>query len=206
MEINRRNLLRTAAAAAVTASGIAHAEEKSTERNMRRMDRALNKDEIDYLLKHTLHCVMSTTDKSGTPYGVAVSPVLVDGKFYFHCFNGKSRKMDNMRQNPKVSLFFIGSDQADQPVFALNYASVIVAGTAAEVTDRTKVGDIMTKLCEFQCPDGDMNWAGKHWMDDGKKVTMWEITPTKISGKARKKMRYFKDAPIGDNCATEKKA
>lgn len=207
MEMNRRSFVALTALSAAVAAPAARAAsngQATVGQAMRRKDRGLNQDEIDFLLENTLHCVLSTCDNAGNPYGVAVSPIRLNGKFYFHCSNGASRKMANMRQNPRVSLFFIGSDKADEPVFALNFASVIVTGTAKELHDQQQIGEIMTRLCQFQCPDGPMDYAAKHWMNDKNSMTMWEITPTAITGKARKKQRYFKNAPLGGNCKTDK--
>lgn len=189
--LQRRTLLATMLFGISSAALAANAEVKSTEREMRRSDRKLTEEECLYLIRHTPHAVLSTTDNSGTPYGVPVTPILLGGKLYFHCSKMGGRKVDNMKQNDKVSLCFIGKDDISQPEFAVNFASVIVAGTAKEITNPQEIKRIQLEICKERAPEAGAEAAVKYFEKTGGGITVWEITPTKISGKARNKHLYF---------------
>lgn len=189
MKISRRSILVSSLAA--TVAPMAFAAEPSTEREMRRKDRQLTEEECLYLIRHTPHAVLSTTDKSGTPYGVPITPILLNGKLYFHCSKAGGRKVDNLRQNEKVSLCFIGKDDISQKEFAVNFASVIVAGTAKEITNPEEVKRIQLEICKVHAPEAGEKAAEEYFGKTGRGITVWEITPTKISGKSRNKHLYF---------------
>lgn len=190
MTINRRQLL-VGSVVAVLSTGSVFAAEQSTEREMRRKDRQLTEQECLYVIEHTSHAVLSTCDKSGTPYGIPVTPIWLDGKLYFHCAKAESRKMTNMRQNPKVSLCFTAKDDIVQKEFAVNFVSVVVAGTAKEITNPEEVKRIQLLICKRHTPEAGAEAAQKYFEKVGKGITMWEVTPTKISGKSRNKHLYF---------------
>ena len=190
MSLSRRQVLLSSVVALSTGSVFA-AETKSTERNLRRKDRELTQEECLYLIKHTSHAVMSTTDNSGTPYGVPVTPIWLNGKIYFHCSKMGGRKVDNLKQNAKVSLCYIGSGDISQKEFAVNFASVIVAGTAHEITNPAEIKRIQLEICKVHAPEAGEKAAEAYFGKTGGGITVWEITPTKISGKSRNKHLYF---------------
>lgn len=192
--IGRRTLLVCGLAAAASLVTSVNAAPQSTERELRRSDRKLSEQECLYLIEHTSHAVLSTTDNSGTPYGVPITPILLNGKLYFHCSKMGGRKVDNLRQNKKVSLCFIGKDDISQPEFAVNFASVIVAGTAKEITGSEEIKRIQLEICKRHTPEAGAKAAAKYFEKSGGGITIWEVTPTKISGKARNKHLYFGSA------------
>ncbi len=189
MNLSRRSILVSSFAA--TVAPFAFASGTSTEREMRRKDRQLTEEECFYLIRHTPHAVLSTTDNSGTPYGVPVTPILLNGKLYFHCSKAGGRKVDNLRQNERVSLCFIGKDDINQKEFAVDFASVVVAGTAKEITDPQELRKIQLEICKIHAPEAGAKAAEAYFDKGGKGIAVWEVTPTKISGKSRNKHLYF---------------
>ena len=68
---------------------------QSTDREVRRKDYLLTEQEACYVIEHTNNAVLGTADASGTPYAVPITPLLLDGKIYFH------------RKNPRKPLISI---------------------------------------------------------------------------------------------------
>ena len=127
-----------------------------------------------------------------TPYAVPITPLVFDGKIYFHgTKDPKSRKLQNLEQNPRVSIVWIGTDPLKEDEFTVKYVSAMVAGRARRITDvkeMQKVFEVYTK-----------RFAGSQPMDKQLEtikgsigaVALWEVTIDKISGKAKAKKPFF---------------
>lgn len=184
-------------AVAGVAGNTIRAEEKSTERPMRRKDRALTLEESKQLILHTPHAVLSTTDSSGTPYGVPITPILVDNDYLvFHgALDPNGRKWVNLRQNPKVSVAFIGRDDiAGDEIpksLAINFASAIVAGTASQVTDEAEKERYVKEIARRNTPYATAEEIDDGYRRGGSAIQVWKIKIDSISGKARNKAGYF---------------
>lgn len=191
---SRRNILSLGSALSLgmlVPTVYAAEKAKSTERAMNRKDVELTKEECLYVLEHEHHAVLSTSDSTNEPYGVPVSPMLIDGALYFH--TGKitsSRKQANMRMNPKVSLCYVAQSDINRQYFSVNCVSVIVSGTAREVTDPAEIKKIMYKLSEYHV-NRSKDAIDEHWRIYGMAVAIWKIDIKKISGKGHNKELYF---------------
>lgn len=192
MSVNRRALIAASFAAAAAAALPAHAAEKSTAGTpMRRSDRALSKEECLEAIRRTPHAVLGTADAAGIPYAVPVTPVMLDGKLYFHCSRANGRRTQNLRMNPNVSLTFIAKQDTVEPEFAVNFVSVIVAGKVREITDAAEVKRIQLEICKRHAPSVAPEKALAYFEKSGGGIAIWEVTPSEITGKSRNKQLYF---------------
>ena len=192
--MQRRQMLAAGlvAVAAATNGTVHAAEAKSTERPVRRTDYLLTDEEAWYVIKNTPHAVLGTCDNAGIPYAIPITPLLLDGKIYFHgTKDPKSRKFENLKQNPNVSIVWIGTDPIKEDEFTVKYVSAMVAGKARLITDRAEMQRIFeaytarfspsqTKKAQLDTIKGSIN-----------DVALWEISVDKISGKAKAKSPFF---------------
>lgn len=192
--MNRRHLITggLAAAALSTAVSANAAEAKSTERPVRRTDYLLSEDEAWYVIKNTPHAVLGTCDASGTPYAVPITPLLLDGKLYFHgTKDPKSRKFENLKLNPKVSMVWIGTAPIKEDEFTVKYVSAMVAGTARLITDRKEMQRIFEAYTDRFTPTQPKEKQLETIKGSIDSVALWEVTVEKISGKAKAKSPFF---------------
>lgn len=99
---------------------------------LRKKKRALSKEESIKVLIKGQEGILSTICENGYPYGVAVNFVYHNDCVYFHCAN-KGYKLDNIKNNNKVS-FFVSTDIEIVPnEFTTRYSSVVVFGRATLV-------------------------------------------------------------------------
>ncbi len=193
MALQRRTLLKMAVAPALAVSLNATAAEegKSTERPMRRSDRALDEKHILEAIRRTDHAVLSTADKTGTPYGIAITPIYQDGYIYFHSSAAGGRKDDNMLQNPKVSVIWIAHDHTDPKLYAVDYVSVIAAGTVSKVTDEAERKRIMLDICKRHATGVPPEDHLKKYNAGAKAIEIWKIKVDKLTGKSRNPEHFF---------------
>lgn len=104
---------------------------------MRRKDREIGADEAASILKKGEYGVLSTMGENGYAYGVPLSYVYIDNCIYFHCAV-EGHKLDNIRNDDKVSFCVVGRTELFPEKFSTIYESVIVFGKAAEVYDDEK--------------------------------------------------------------------
>ena len=102
---------------------------------MRRKDRELMPEEAWEIVDRCADGVVSMVDDAGAPYAVPVNLVREDNRVYFHSAMA-GKKADCMRKHPNVCVACVESGaEIDQPGLTTRYASAILTGTAAEVTD-----------------------------------------------------------------------
>lgn len=111
---------------------------------IRRKERAITEAEAFAVLKGCEYAVLATIDKSGDPYCIPVSPVLMDKKIYFHCAP-EGEKLDNILRHPRVCLTCVGDTELVPEQFTTLYESAVVRGRAEIVTDE------MEKVSALQC-------------------------------------------------------
>ena len=191
--MQRRKMLAAGLAAAATFAGtVQAAEPKSTERPVRRTDYLLSDEEAWYVIKNTPHAVLGTCDKAGIPYAVPITPLLLDGKIYFHgTKDTKSRKFENLKQNPNVSIVWIGTDPIKEDEFTVKYVSAMVAGKARLITDRAEMQRIFEAYTARFTPSQSKEKQLETIKGSINDVALWEITVEKLSGKAKAKSPFF---------------
>lgn len=155
---------------------------------MRRSDRAQDRDFSLALIDRCTHGVMAISTGEPTPYCLPLSLARVGEELYFHCAR-QGRKTDLLRRSPQVCVTFVGEDRpyfAPPAMYSTLFQSVIVTGTASEVTDPTEKTEAMRALCQKMTPDAMDGFlpAIEHSLDV---TAVWKIHMEDISGKAKLK-------------------
>ena len=156
---------------------------------MRRSDRQQDQAFSLALIDKCTHGVVAFSAADGTPYCIPLSLVRVNNSLYFHCAR-EGRKIDLLRQNPRVCVSFVGEDTPgfEQPSdFTTFFQSVVVAGTAVEITQAEEKIAALRALCEKITPE--------HMSEDRFELAIchslgvtavWRIDMDEITGKAKK--------------------
>ena len=157
-------------------------------RAMRRKDRQLSEEETLEILKNGQYGVLSTAGRDGSPYGVPLSYVWLEGSLYFHsALNG--HKLDNLRENNRVSFTVAGDTQ---PVYDRNFTtyfeSAIVFGIVEEITDARERHDALYALARKYLPE-HMENAERDIHASDKRTLVCAVRVEGISGKAKKPPR-----------------
>lgn len=155
---------------------------------MRRSDRAQDRDFSLALIDRCTHGVMAISTGEPTPYCLPLSFVRVGEELYFHCAR-QGRKTDLLRRSPQVCVTFVGDDRpffADPTTYSTWFQSVIVTGTASEVTDPVEKTEALRALCQKMTPDAMDGFLPA--IEKSLAVTaVWKIHMEEISGKAKLK-------------------
>lgn len=156
---------------------------------MRRNDRAQALDFSLALIDRCTNGVMALNTGDGTPYCLPLSFVRVDDKLYFHCAR-EGRKVDLMRADPRVCVTFVGGDVPTfvaPAMYTTYFQSVIVTGTAQEVTDDREKTTALLALCQKLTPNDVSEDKFRPAVEHSLKATaVWRIQMDEISGKAKK--------------------
>lgn len=153
---------------------------------MRRNDRAQDRDFSLHLIDRCTHGVMAVSTGEPAPYCLPLSFVRVEDCLYFHCAR-EGRKVDLLRRFPQVCVTFV---EDDRPIFvppamySTWFQSVIITGTASEVTDPNEKIQALRALCQKVTPehmDGFMPAIEKSLTV----TAVWKICIEDISGKAK---------------------
>lgn len=103
-------------------------------RDVRRKDRLLEPEKTRVVLDSGEYGVLATCGGDHQPYGVPLNYVVIGGAIYIHCAVA-GHKLENIRENPKVSFTVVGKTQVLPEKFSTRYESVVVFGTASIVDD-----------------------------------------------------------------------
>ena len=151
--------------------------------NMRRVDRAIEKEEALHILKNGEYGVLSTVDSDNQPYGVPVNFCVIDDNMYFHCAI-EGYKIDNFSYNPKVSFCVIGNTCILPSEFGTEYESTIVFGLLSEVFNNEKQKALEGLLHKYS---SDHFEKGLKYIDALKEeARVFRITIETITGKSRR--------------------
>lgn len=151
-------------------------------RELVRKKQQLPEGECIDILKKELRGVLAVNGDDGYPYAMPINHYYneEDGLIYFH--GGKTgHKVDALRRDPKVSFCVYDEGYRNEGEWFLNIRSVIVFGTAEEVTDHDKAMDISAKLSRKFIQD-------EAYIDDeirrsGPGTLCFAIRPEHITGK-----------------------
>ena len=142
INLSRRKALTLAAAAALApaaSSAFAETAEKKGTKDMpmRNQKFALTREETLDVIRRTDHAVLSLADGTGEPYGVPITPILLDGKIYFHGAGmGDGRRNADIQQNPRGSICWIAQDRTNQPKLSVDFVSAIASGPIRIIKDK----------------------------------------------------------------------
>jgi uncharacterized protein len=154
------------------------------DRKIRRADRAIPDSEAKEILQAGEYGVLSTMSVDGQPYGVPVSYSYAGDVIYFHCAP-EGHKLENLSGNNKVSFCVVGRTQVLPDKFATNYESVIVSGTAFEVTGSEKQTGLVEILKKYS--PNSIDKGLRYIAGDGDKARVYKIVIESLTGKARRK-------------------
>ena len=154
---------------------------------MRRSDRAQDRDFSLALIDRCTHGVVAISTGEPAPYCLPLSLVRVGEELYFHGAH-EGRKTDLLRRFPQVCVTFVGDDHpyfTSPAMYSTRFQSVIVTGTASEVTDPAEKTEALRALCQKMTPDAMNSFMLA--IEKSLAVTaVWKIHMEEISGKAKR--------------------
>lgn len=158
-------------------------------REMRRKDRAMNDAQIQNLLNIGEYGILASQGEEPFPYAIPLSYAMVDGKIYLHCTSRESQTKDNIGYNPNVCFTIVGDTEVLPEKFSTCYESVVVVGTAKEITEeKQKVAGLQALVEKYS---GDFMKEGKAYITSALAITsVIEITPIQVTGKFRMKKKH----------------
>ena len=154
---------------------------------MRRSDRQQNLDFSLALIDRCSHGVVAVSTGTATPYCLPLSLVRVENRLYFHCAR-EGRKIQLLRQNPRVCITFVGADTPafiPPAMYTSYFQSVIVTGTASEVLDPAEKAAALRALCQKLTPDF-MDGFDRAIETSLSATAVWGVEMEEIIGKAKR--------------------
>jgi len=153
---------------------------------MRRIDRAQSRDFSLALIDRCTHGVMAVSTGGPAPYCLPLSFVRLGDDLYFHCAR-EGRKLTLLSRFPQICVTFVGDDRpifVPPAMYTTYFQSVIVTGTASEVTDPAEKTEALRALCQKLTPEYMEGFSPA--IEDSLAVTaVWKIHMEEISGKAK---------------------
>ena len=153
---------------------------------MRRNDRAQDRDFALSLIDRCTHGVLAVSTGESVPYCLPLSLVRVGDDLYFHCAR-EGRKIDLLRRFPQVCVTFVGDDRpafVPPAMYTTYFQSVIVTGTASEVTGTQEKTAALRALCQKITPDHMEGFETA--IEKSLAVTaVWKVRMEEITGKAK---------------------
>jgi len=152
-------------------------------RTLRRKDRELNIADAKKLLEKCEYGFLATADNSGQAYVAPLHYAYKNNNIYFHCaLDG--HKLDNIKENNKVSFCVVGSTKVLPDKFATEYESVVVFGMASEVSGNEKYEALLSLLEKYS--PGFIKKGKDYIAKDGEKTKVIKIDINFITGKAKR--------------------
>ena len=149
---------------------------------MRRKDREITGKDIEAVLEKGEYGILSTVGADGMPYALPISYAWKNGKIHLHCAKGVGKKVDNITNCQDVCFVVVGDTQVQPESFATLYESVIVTGKIAPAEDKKE-----SLLALIEKYSSDFLEKGKAYIERAADNTgVYEITPSEISGKAKR--------------------
>jgi nitroimidazol reductase NimA-like FMN-containing flavoprotein (pyridoxamine 5'-phosphate oxidase superfamily) len=121
-------------------------------RKMTNESKQMTSEEAEQILAQGEIGVLATVDREGQPYGVPLNYGYIEGAIYFHgALEG--HKLDNIRENDRVSFTVIAKALVVPEQFTTHYESVILFGTATVVTDEAEKIKAMSQVVSKYSPE-----------------------------------------------------
>ncbi|MDJ0781491.1 MAG: pyridoxamine 5'-phosphate oxidase family protein [Desulfosarcinaceae bacterium] len=117
-------------------------------REMRRDEKLLSEAETLEILATAPEGVLATVGRDNAPYAVPLNYAYHQGAIYFHCAP-TGHKLDNIRHNSKVSFCVIKESAIIPAKFSTHFKSVVVFGTAQEVTAEEKEAGLFALVHKY---------------------------------------------------------
>ncbi|MBE6068477.1 MAG: pyridoxamine 5'-phosphate oxidase family protein [Clostridium lundense] len=152
-------------------------------REIRRKDRGIDTTDAMEILRKGEYGILSTVNEEGYAYGVPLSYVYMNDAIYFHCAV-TGHKLDNIKNNNKISFCVVGKTQPIAEKFTTNYESAIVFGQAEEVYNEEKYNALVGILDKYS--KGYMEPGIEHIKEANNRVKVIKISIENVTGKARR--------------------
>ncbi len=130
-------------------------------RKMRRFKQLLPDEVTEEVVGRNTNGVLSVLGDEGYPYGVPLSYVYSDGKFYFHC-GKEGHKLDAIRACDKASFTVIDKDQVVGEEFTTYFRSVIAFGRVKELAKPEEMEEALYVLSAKYAPSIPMDKIREH--------------------------------------------
>ncbi|MGL6193922.1 MAG: pyridoxamine 5'-phosphate oxidase family protein [Thermoguttaceae bacterium] len=118
----------------------------------RRKDRAVTEEEARKILDSGEYGIFATVCPDGSPYAVPMNYIVNENQIILHCATS-GRKLDNIRENPKVTFCVVGNTKILPQTFTSIYESVIVSGAASIIEDVSRKIFLLKLLGRKYSPD-----------------------------------------------------
>lgn len=151
-------------------------------REMRRAERALDKEACEDILSRGETCVLALMGDDGYPYAVPVNYCYTDGKVYIHCAK-EGHKLDAIRRCDKGSLTVVGCAEILPEKHSTHYQSVIAFGRFRILEDEGEMRRALSLFAARLAPEESEEARLREidrWFPS---VSVLEFTPEHISGK-----------------------
>lgn len=162
---------------------------------MRRKDREMDRNFALSVIDQCEYAVLSMASRQGEPYCVPITIVRNDNAVYFHCAK-EGRKIQMLRENPKVCLSCVGSTKRAEFEFTTEYESAVVFGSAVEVIDEDEKIDALRRLCQRHTP-AHMDAFDEAIETSLSRTAVWKIIVDSITGKRKKYDKDGKEMKFG---------
>ena len=150
-------------------------------REMRRKNQLLSDAEVLRILEAENAGVLSLIGDNGYPYGVPISYVYYDNKFYFH--SAKSgHKIDAIIKNQKASFTIIEKNTIVKEEYTTYFRSVIAFGKVRIIEDEEEQKSSLLRLADKFNP-GEITRHLEEIKKGGKALYMLQFDIEHITGK-----------------------
>lgn len=145
-------------------------------REMNKLDRKIDIDEMTIILKSGEYGILSTINKNGFPYGVPVNYIYNNHCIYISTIDGN--KVDNVKFNNKVSFCIVEKAPELSDEYSTYYESVIIYGYARVIDgeEREKALALISN-----------KYANKRMEKEKENAIVLKINVEHETGKLRKK-------------------
>lgn len=151
---------------------------------MRKKNLLMSEEDSKKILKEGEYGVLSTVGVNGYPYGIGLNYVYKNEKIYFHCAPDVGSKLENIKQNSKVSFFVVGEAELLPKIFSTRYTSVVVFGEASEVMGEEKFEALTDFIDKYS---SDYKESGTKYVQAMcAKTAIYAISIDHITGKDKK--------------------
>ena len=151
---------------------------------MRRKDREQSEEFGWNVLETCPYAVLSTTDDEGLPYGIPVSPAVLEGVIYVPFRQARHESRSFCASTPHVCLVGVRDVVPLPEAYSTEYASAVVRGTVAEVTDDAERIAALRAIAERYAAE-NLGHFEAALAEELSRTLVWKITPTEITAKAR---------------------
>lgn len=155
-------------------------------RQLRRLDRALSREEALAVFDNASFIVISTRDKEDNPYGVPLSFIRANDTLYLHASKQGGYKTECFSHDNRVCATAVVDVQSffAKGDFSTYYRSVIATGTIREVTDSLEFKKALVALCMKHSPEAQ-DYIGEAIAASADQTSVWAIQLENLTGKGQ---------------------